>query len=698
MRKALLWTIRSFGVAILLGTNLLVASAQMNALPELETAAGEIETSKKAAVDEANAIVTKLVAMTDDELSFATFFAAFDDIENTVGQARARFQALENVHTDGEVRAACRTASEELKQWRTELFQNAMLYAQVKKYLESNTARVLAERNTLNKLDQRLLDRVKQEFQRNGLHLAAATRTKVNESLAELSKLMGEHKAAFDQDDWVVFTKDELSGVAADVRARFKLLDGMYHVRADGEEARAVYRESPLAATRKKAHTARMSRAFSENAERGTNIVRLRKRLAELLGYDNWAEYQTEMTMMKTPRQALKFLSDVNEGIDPLFRDDLAILNRRKAKELNDPDARVAAWDVEYFTNQELREKHEVDLAQLRAFFEYKHTMQGLLQVAEKVFGLTIKDRPLTDKWHSDVTAIDISDTISGRYLGTVFLDMFTRKGKADGFSVWSIRAARKRGMNDSQMPVVLLLADFAKPSDGSPILLDLMEVQKLFHELGHALHHILGQTRYVLFSGITVESDFEEAPAAMLEEFITDKRVLSVVAQHHVDQSKPFPMAIVDRLNSSRAFTSRVNDKRVLALAQMDLDIHTTSDVLNERFNLTLYTDRVMSDIFLPFPEATSFINTFQHVVDFGGYDGVYYKYLWASALSADLANKFREAPNGFLDATVGKSYREEVLEQGSSRDAMESVEAFLGRPFDQTAYLRQLGVSNPD
>jgi Zn-dependent oligopeptidase len=662
-------------------------------LPKFEKTVAEVEATAIKTIKTADELVAKIIAVDQTKLSFATLYVALDDVENTISQAKNRFDFLSVAHPDGDVQEAASGGLDQVKQWRTKLFTNDEVYGQIQKYQESSDPRIKAEREGLNEMDQRLMSRLERDFRRNGFHLPRTARDEVTQLFKDLADLMSKHGEAFDRESWVVFTRDELSGVPADLRARFTRLEGMYKVRATSLETSTIYRNSPIEATRKKAMSARYSRAFTENAERSYDILRVRAKLAKLLGYQNWAEYQTEITMMKNPAAAQIFLSEVNEGLDPLFRDDLALLNRLKAKELNDLGARIQSWDVDYFVGQRLKNDFNVDATLLRQFFEYDHTMKGLFAVLERVFGLKFEEQPLTDKWHDDVTGIRVKDAASDRLLGIVYFDMFPRENKIDSFSSWTIRSA-KCSENSSQTPAAVVLGNVPK-TDGSPSLLDLREVQVLFHEMGHALHEVLGHTPYATLSGIKVETDFAEAPAAMLESFITDKGVLKLIAKHHSDPSKRFPEEMVDRLEQSRAFSERISGKRVIALAQMDMDIHTSSEVTTNRFNLTAFTDRIMADIFLAPPEATSFINTFQHLFVFGeGYDGGYYQYTWASALAADLASRFEEANDGYLDAAVGKSYRQEVLEKGGSRDAKVSIEKFLGRPFDQQAYLKRLGV----
>jgi Zn-dependent oligopeptidase len=572
-------TIHIFTHAILvavLGLPVLGTGAGID-LPKFEATVADVQASGIQSIADADRLLAQITSLDDSKLSFATLYGKLDDIENTILSTQNRHDLLSNVHPNSDVQSAAAASVSALKEWRVKLFTNEALYAKVKKYQESDDQRLKGQRRSLDDLDQRLIGRVDRDFRRNGFHLSAVNRSEVASLLKELSGLMSDHGKAFGQECWVVFTQDELSGVPADLRARFAFLDGMYHVRATFAELSTIYRNSPRDATRKKALTARYSRAFKQNAERSVQIIRLRDKLAKLLENNNWAEYQTEVTMMKTPDAALNFLSEVNDGVDPLFRDDLATLSKLKATDLGLRDARVQSWDVDYYVNQRLKNEFDVDLSELRQFFEYNNTIKGLFAVVERVFDLKIEDHPLTDKWSPDVTAIRVTDGSTGQLLGVVYLDMFPRENKVDSFSSWAVRPARTGNASGDQMPVAVLLGNISKPTTG-PALLELREVQSLLHELGHTLHEILGQTKYATFSGIKVEPDFAEAPAAMLEEFVVDKEVLKLVAKDQSGGSKPFPIEIIERFRQSRALSERITGKRVIALAQMDMDIHTSS------------------------------------------------------------------------------------------------------------------------
>ena len=681
-------------VAILLGlatpggTN----AQQVSDFPPFEKSADEIRKSADGSVATATRILDEIAALDEAHLSFAGVFVKLDDVEDVVAGPRNRFEFFKVSHPDETIRTAAEDGGQKIETWSLGAYNREDVYASVKKYLESSDARIKAERDGLSATDKRLVELQVRRFKRNGLFLPKEKRAEVVGVRKDLLSLTDQHRKNYNAESWVVFTKAELEGVPADVLSEIRYVDGMYHVRATAAETSLVFENAPLEATRKKALTARYVRGFSQNAELATRIVRARARLAKLFDNASWVEYQTEPNMLSTPARVGAFLNGVDEGLTPHFRRDLGVLDRMKAAESKNPEAHVASWDVDHFNAKRLATEFQVDLGALRAFFEYDHVVQGMLAVYSRAFGLTFTPVVPPYKWHEDVRALAVADAATGRLLGIAYLDMFPREGKRDSFSEWQLTPGKRRSAGDYTIPVAALLANFPKKTGDAPVLLDLTDVKTLFHEFGHVLHELLGHTDYALMSGTNVEPDFVEAPSVMMESFVTDGGVLKLIAYNPADPARPFPADVIPKLKASEACSGRMSEKRQYALAKIDQAIYTSDTVDAPDFNLTAFTDRVMADVFLASPEATSFVNTFRHTLT-SSYDGTYYQYVWAAALAADLVSVFEASRNGFLDPEIGMRYRREILEPGGARPAMVSVERFLGRPFDERAYLKRLG-----
>jgi Zn-dependent oligopeptidase len=266
-------------------------------------------------------------------------------------------------------------------------------------------------------------------------------------------------------------------------------------------------------------------------------------------------------------------------------------------------------------------------------------------------------------------------------------MDLFPRDGTYGHAAAFTLQPGRRLPDGGYQEPVSAIVANFTRPTADRPSLLQHGEVETLFHEYGHILHQVLTRAELVRFSGTSVERDFVEAPSQIMEHWCWDPDVLGTFARHH-ETGEPIPADLVQALIAARNLNVALQKLRQVQFGQLDLALHgeEASDV-----DLDEVTRRAAAVTLMPHPQDTFFPATFAHVM--GGYDAGYYGYLWAEVIGDDLFRRFAE--EGPTDPNVGADYRREILEVGGSRDASESVRAFLGREPDNTAFLHKLGIS---
>ena len=658
---------------------------------KFETNPEQISQNTDKTIKELNKQLEAIASLNESELSFKNIYVALDNMEFISDQFGTRLNFIKDAHPDEKMRDAVEKSKKDFDEWYSEVYTRDDVYLKLQLYQTSDISNIRNERENLSEIDKRLVNEFDLTFKRNGMDLSEDERKQLISLKKELKKLNDIYSKNFRGSDWVVFTEEELEGVPQNTLNNYMLADGMYHVRATFAETSGIYVNSPKEEVRKKALTARYSRAISDNVKITPQIIKLRDQIANLLGYQNWAEYRTEVMMMKTPDNAIEFLSDINEELEPKFREELVTLNELKVKDTKNKEAVIEAWDIDYYGQQQINEEFDLDVSSLREFFEYNKVLSGMFSVAEKVFAIEITPVEIPFKWQEDVTAVQISDTKTGETLGLLYLDMFPRKGKRASFSSWQMIEGRLLEDGSYQKPVAILLCNFPKQTGNNPVLLSLREVEILFHEFGHALTTILTQAPYAVFSGVFYDPDFVETPSIMMESFVTDAGVLKLIA------SKPIPEETLNKLKGSRALSKLIYDKRQIALAQMDIDLYTMPDFNSEDINLTEYTDGVMTNIFLSSPEATSYINTFRHIFPWH-YSASYYRYVLAAVIAADLSSAFENSDIGFMDPDIGMKYRTEIMATGGTRDALDSVEKFLDRPHNQNAYYQNLGISKMD
>ena len=361
-----------------------------------------------------------------------------------------------------------------------------------------------------------------------------------------------------------------------------------------------------------------------------------------------------------------------------------------KARDTGDKDATIAFWDWRYYENQLKKEKYSVDTEGLRVFFSFDKVRAGMFDIYERIFGLKFEQVRNPDPWYRDVELYVASDAATGEPLGLFYLDNFPREGKFNHFAQFGIVQGRKLSDGRYQRPVVALICNFPAPTADQPSLLSHREVETLFHEFGHALHSLVTRARYAQFSGTSVPRDFVEAPSQMLENWAWDAGVLNRFAADYRDPSKKIDPALLARMKEAKLATSGTLYRRQLALALSDLTLHRAPTPGRPK-DAQAILNRVFADVFIALPEGTHFGAYWGHLT---GYDAGYYGYLWAEAIAADMASVFEKAPEGFLDATVGRRLRDEVYAVGGARDIDESIRRFLQRDRSNAPFLKQVGL----
>jgi len=656
-----------------------------------ETTPEQISNSTDKTITELNKQLDKIASLDESEISFNNIFVSMDNIEFNKWLLANRLDFIKNSHPNEMMRKAAQKSYVVISEWSSNAYIRDDVYEIVSQYQTSEIPRIKNEREGLSEVDKRLITYFNRTFIRNGLDLSEDERKQLIDLTQQLTKLSDEYSNNFNASDLVVFTKEELDGIPQNTLNNYELVDGMYHVRTTWAETSGVYTNSPKEEVRKKALAARYSRAKSNNKEITPKFIELRGQIASLLGYKNWAEYKIKVSMMKTPNNVIEFLSNLNEGLEPKFREELKSLNELKAKDVNNKQAVVESWDIEYYGKQKINEEYDLDISSLSEYFEYNKVLNGMFKVAEEVFSLKISPVEIPYKWQEDVTAVQISDAETGEPLGLLYLDMFARDGKRPSFSAWQVVEGRQLEDGSYRKPISILLGNFPKQSGDLPVLFSFREVEILFHEFGHALSVILTQSPYAVFSGINYAPDFVETPSIMMESFVTDAGVLNLIV------NKPIPEDTLNKLQGSRALNKLIYGKKQVALAQMDIDLYTIPEFNSEDIDITSYAYDVMANIFLASPEATSYINIFSHIFP-KRYSSSYYQYILAAIIAADLSSKFANSDKGFMDPDIGMKYRKEILATGGTRDALESVAMFLGRPYNQNAYYQSLGISQTD
>ena len=424
-----------------------------------------------------------------------------------------------------------------------------------------------------------------------------------------------------------------------------------------------------------------------DNAPLIAEMLDLRYRLARLLGFENWVEYSLSRRMAESPEEVQAFLLELADKARPAAQAQYAELEayaRRAGAELS-----LQAWDVAFWSERYRQSELQLSDEELKPYFPLARMLDALRHIASSLFGVRLVLDESVATWHPDVQYYWLEDEDGGRFAG-IFMDLFARKGKRSG--AWmDVCLSRRRLNSELQRPVAYLVCNFAPPVGEQPSLLTHNDLQTLFHEFGHCVHHLLTEIDWPQVNGISnVEWDAVELPSQLFENWCWSEEMLSAYA-HHYQTDEKMPQDLMQRLLRSHRFQKALFLVRQLEFALCDLRLHLEYDPEHPLDPQAMLRDVREQVAVVPVPDWNRFLNSFSHIFG-GGYSAGYYSDLWAEELAADAWDRFRE--EGLLSPAAGHALRREILAVGASRPAMESFVAFRGRPPRPEPLLESYGV----
>jgi Zn-dependent oligopeptidase len=652
-----------------------------------ESTPEQITSEADGAIASANRELDNIGKLTASQLTFENTIRALDDVGFELQTVHHRLDIIEQAHPDPKMRSAAVEAVQKLNDFDVGIDYREDVYRSIRAYAETKPQ--------LHPVEQRLLDFTLRDYKRAGLTLDEAKRRQV-ESLRKQIAFWDTHFAVNNNNASakLTFSKDDLEGVPATFLSEVKSGEDQYTVDANvAPQFLTVASNCVKEETRKKLQIARDTRAKDKNLPIAAKVISLRAQLAALLGYQSWADYQTETRMVKSGANALDFLEKLKSGLQPKYDEEIAEFKKIKAGFSGSTNPDVKIWDWYFVSNQLEKQKYAIDEEALRVYFPMDRVLQGMFAVYERIFGIRIEPLEPPAKYVDDLKLYAIIDSATSQPLGLLYMDLFPRPGKYNHFATFSGIDGKLLANGKYQRPTAELICNFPPPSANAPSLLDHQEVTTIFHEFGHAMHAILTTVDYASFSGLNVPQDFVEAPSQMLEYFTWDKNVLDSFAADYRDPTKKIPGEILAKLKEADLATKACWYRRQLSFAIMDLKLHMplTAD---QKANLNGYANSILDEVFFPSDSSGAMLASFGHLFD--GYDAGYYGYAWADAIAADMASVFQKSPEGFLDPTVGRRLRDDVYAVGNSRDVADSVERFLGRKQSVQPFLKKVGIDS--
>jgi peptidyl-dipeptidase Dcp len=601
------------------------------------------------------------------------------------------FFNLNSAETNKEIQQIAQDISPLLSDFSNDIRLNNVLFQKVKYVYYQKTAL------NLNKEQQMLLNNQYKMFVRNGANLNETDKQTLREIDKELAKLrlqFGEHVLAESNAYELLITdENQLDGLSKSTKEAAKLL-----AKNKGKQGWLITLDYPSYIPfmmyannrdlREKLAKAFGARAFqnNENDNQNTvlNIVKLRFKRANLLGYKTHAHFVLEERMAETPNTVNTFLQDLLLKAKPAAQKEYKKLCDFASK---DGIETFQKWDGSYYIEKLKKELFDLDEEALKPYFSLDNVLEGVLNIAHKLYDLNFKQVTDIDTYHNDVKTYEVTHS-NGDFMAVFYADFFPREGKRNGAWMTSYKSQWKTNSENSR-PHISIVCNFTKPTETKPSLLSFNEVTTLFHEFGHALHGMLANTTYSSLSGTNVYWDFVELPSQILENWAYEKDALNLFAKHY-ETGELIPIELVEKIKKAANFMEGMATMRQLSFGLLDMHWHgknptqytNVKQVENEVFSVTqLYPD--VKDNCM----STAFSHIFQ-----GGYSSGYYSYKWAEVLDADAFAYFKE--NGIFDKETATKFKNNILSKGGTEKPMELYKRFRGKAPKVDALLKRAGL----
>lgn len=599
--------------------------------------------------------------------------------DETLGKVSNAFFALLNACTSDEMDALAQKMAPILTEHGTSILLNPELFKRIK-YVHENHRELNAE-------EQLLLDHVYEGFEKNGANLSVDDKEKFNKLSKELSRLT----LQFSQNclketnsfELHITDRNLLKGLpessieAANVEAKEKGKIGwLFTLHAPSYGPFMTYSENQE--LRHQMYMARNTICIhgndQDNQKMVTEIVNLRRQIAQILGYKSYADYVLPRRMAENKENVYRLLKQLLDSYMPQAKEELRQL-QAFAKEIEGDDFEMAPWDFSFYCHKLKMQRYNIDAEMLRPYFQLSKVKEGIFDLAQKLYGISFRLSSDIQVYHPDIEVYEVLDK-DGSFLAVLYIDLFPRSNKQSGAWMTNFLEQHKNRNGEDVRPHVSLVMNFTKPTPEKPALLTLGEVETFLHEFGHALHSIFSKVRFESLSGTNVYWDFVELPSQFMENYAFETEFLKTFARHY-KTDEAISEEYLQRIQASRNFFVANECIRQVSLAMLDMAYYTMEENFDE--DIRAFERKVTECATLyPRPEETCISVQFSHIMC-GGYAAGYYSYKWAEVLDADAFGFFKE--KGIFDAETAERFRECILSKGGTDTPINLYKKFRGK-----------------
>ena len=627
----------------------------------------KIENDRLAAAQKA----IDLVVAAKEPRTIENTLAPYDEAVHQLGSAQYFAGLMQQVHPDATFRDHATEMVRKASALATALSLNHEVY----------NALAALDISTADAATRYYVQRQLLEFRLAGVDKDQATRDR----LKKLQDQLTEEQSMFDrnisdgQKTVLVNSVSELDGLPQDYIDHHKPgPDGKIHITTDYPDVLPALKFVKNDDLRRRLYQAFQTRAYPKNLNVLKQMMQTRYEIAQLLGYKSWADYNAADKMIVTGGKIGDFIQQVDAASKPIAKREFVMLLEQQ-KKLNPNATQVGDYAVQYLEEQVRRANYNFDSQTVRPYFPFFNVKKGILDTAANLFHLEFRQEANVPSWDPSVETWDVYD--QGKITGRFYLDMHPRPGKYSHAEMVPVLD----GIRGKQMPEAILVCNFPAPTADDPGLMEYGDVVTFFHEFGHLMHWIVSSQQWAGVSGITMESDFVEAPSQMLEEWMHSPQVLASFARHY-KTGEPIPAELVERMNRASAFGRGTWATQQNYYTAVSYDLYKASPQATDPDAIAQQDIRRYT-LFTATP-GTHMYSSFSHLA---GYSSAYYTYLWDKVIAEDFFMQFNQ--ENLLAGETPMRYRRVVLEPGGTMSANELVKNFLGRPQNMTAFERWMG-----
>ena len=597
-----------------------------------------------------------------------------------------------------EFREIQKELSPKISEYSSKISQNEQLFQRIKAVYEQS------QEKALDSAEQRTIDLIYKDFEMDGANLSEEDKKRYAEINKELSELYTQfsNNVLADEEGYVTYIDStQLSGLPESyIKSAASAASERDH---QGEFAITNTRSSMdpfLTYSDERELREKVWRTYYSRGNNGDNhdnnqvikkILELRDERVALLGYDNYAQWRLQDRMAKTPKQAMELMEAVWPAA--LGRVEEEIKDMQELANKEGKDIKIQAWDYRYYMEKVRKEKYDLDSEEIKQYLQLDNLKKAIFYVAGELFNFdfTPVDTSLVPVFHPDVSVYEVNDKTNGEVVGLWYLDPYARPGKRSG--AWATTYRSKDELSGNKPVLASNNSNFVKPAKGEPTLVSWDDAETFFHEFGHALHFLSAKIKYPkLNSGVR---DYTEFQSQLLERWLSTDAVIDQFLRHY-ETGEPMPEALVKKIKKAATFNQGFGTTEFLASALMDMKYHTTDP--SKINDVQEFEKQQLDELGLPEEIPMRHRSTqFSHIFSGEGYAAGYYGYLWADVLTADAAEAFAEAPDGFYDKETAHKLVKYLFAPRNAMDPAEAYKKFRGRNANIDALMRDRGFPVP-